>query len=118
MPPDLTPLQAIQRKEQSVARRLQAAQAAADARIAAVQQEAEAMKQRAQARGQEAARQRFEAGMAKARADAGQIVEAGQASAAQLEQQSAGYLVETSRRIVRFVLPHNHGGGRRSGTGG
>lgn len=99
------PVEAILRKEQSVAERVEAVEAAAQARLAIARDEADAMLVRARQRGEEAARQRYEAGMAQARADSLEIRRRGEAIAAEMERQGELYLEEAAQKIVAFVLP-------------
>ena len=101
-----SPLQAINKKELELRRKVEEADHQAEAQIQAAREQARDVIAQANREGQAKAEAIFQQGVEEARQQAKAIVAAGQEEAATLHLKAKPRLDEVAERIVMFVLAH------------
>ena len=105
-----SPLQAINKKELDLRRRVEEAHGQAEAQIQAAHEEAQKVIAQANREGQVEAEAIFQQGVEEARQQAEAIVAAAHEEAATLRIKAEPRLDEVAERIVAFVLPGENAG--------
>ncbi|MBI5649953.1 MAG: hypothetical protein HZC40_05815 [Chloroflexi bacterium] len=103
--PDVNPLVAIRDQERALAQKIRAAQERATARIADARARADALKQTAEREGVRDADALYQAGLERARAQAGEIEKNGQAQSVARADAGRAHLARAVESIIAFVLP-------------
>jgi V/A-type H+-transporting ATPase subunit G/H len=105
MDPNPSPLAVIREKEHELAEAIRLARERAQARLAEARARANTLREQAEREGMAHAEQFYQDGLARARAQAELVRNAGQAAAHQLRVNGTTRLAEAIEYIVRFVLP-------------